>query len=236
MSGLHWFPFYWDEYSSKTMHLTQGQHGAYMLLLRWVYTTGKPIPAKQRYSIAQARLKQEISDTDAILAEFFEEKQGFWHNLKAEEVMAQAQEKHSKFVAAGRAGGLKRSSNALASLNPGPSNNNHNDTTEDISSLREDIGASRPKPRKRVPDDFPAQKDKDWALDLWLKRGRTDLAGGIDDQIAQFRDHHASHGKSMADWPAAWRTWARNALKFNGPGARSAPPPSNWKPLKVVST
>ena len=61
----------------------------------------------------------------------------------------------------------------------------------------EDIGASRPKPRKRVPDDFPAQKDKDWALDPWLKRGRTDLAGGIDDQIA--------HSGTIT--PATERAW-----------------------------
>lgn len=126
MSALHWFPFYWTDYSSKTMHLSQGQHGAYMLLLRWIYTTNTPVPDKQRYSIAQARLKQEITNVDSVLAQFFVQTDGEWHNLKADEVIAGASERREKIVLAGRAGGLKRSSNAKATLKPSPSNYNHN--------------------------------------------------------------------------------------------------------------
>jgi uncharacterized protein YdaU (DUF1376 family) len=40
---LSYYPFYWADYSSKTYNLTQGQHGAYMLLLRHIYSTGKSI-------------------------------------------------------------------------------------------------------------------------------------------------------------------------------------------------
>lgn len=132
MSGLHWFPFYWDDYSTKTMHLTQAQHGAFMLLLRWVYTTGKPIPDKQRYSIAQARLKPELDATDMVLSGFFKENGGFWHNIKAEEVMAEAAEKHRINSIKGRSGGLKRASNAQAGLKPGSSNYN-NSKKEEVS-------------------------------------------------------------------------------------------------------
>lgn len=31
-----------------------------------------------------------------------------------------------------------------------------------------------------------------------------------------FRDYHLAHGSLMASWPAAWRTWCRNQVKFSG--------------------
>ena len=31
----------------------------------------------------------------------------------------------------------------------------------------------------------------------------------------EFRDYHIGKGNLMADWPAAWRTWVRNQIKFN---------------------
>lgn len=35
-------------------------------------------------------------------------------------------------------------------------------------------------------------------------------------EFAAFRDHHKSKGNVFRDWKAAWRTWVRNAVKFNG--------------------
>lgn len=34
------------------------------------------------------------------------------------------------------------------------------------------------------------------------------------DEFAQFCDFHRSRGNAMLDWDAAWRTWCRNAKKF----------------------
>jgi uncharacterized protein YdaU (DUF1376 family) len=118
MTTQPWYPFYWSDYSGKTMHLTQGQHGAYFLLLRWIYTTGKPIPHKARFSIAQARLESERSDAQATLDQFFERRGAFWHNLRAEEIMQAAEDKRQKLIEAGRVGGLKRSSHPQATLKP----------------------------------------------------------------------------------------------------------------------
>lgn len=36
-------------------------------------------------------------------------------------------------------------------------------------------------------------------------------------ETAQFRDHHQAKGSTMSDWPAAWRTWMRNAQKWQTP-------------------
>lgn len=114
MTTRPWYPFYWSDYSGKTMHLSQGQHGAYMLFLRWIYTSGKPIPDKHRLSIAQARLDVERNDAESVLHEFFVKRGDFWHNDRAKEVMKDAENRHSKLVEAGRLGGKHRSSIAQA--------------------------------------------------------------------------------------------------------------------------
>lgn len=33
-------------------------------------------------------------------------------------------------------------------------------------------------------------------------------------EVQKFVNHHIAHGKLMADWNAAWRTWCDNAVKF----------------------
>jgi hypothetical protein len=38
----------------------------------------------------------------------------------------------------------------------------------------------------------------------------SDLQVSIEAQ--KFRDHHVSKGSTMADWPAAWRTWWGNGF------------------------
>lgn len=37
-------------------------------------------------------------------------------------------------------------------------------------------------------------------------------------EFERFRNHHASKGSLMADWPAAWRTWCGRAGEFAGRG------------------
>lgn len=109
-----WYPFYWSDYSGKTFNLTQGQHGAYILLLRHIYTTGEPIPDEQRYSIARAMLEQECQNVDFVLHTYFTENKGKWHHERADEVIAESHAKHEKRVNSGRKGGAAKSSNAVA--------------------------------------------------------------------------------------------------------------------------
>lgn len=126
----HWYPFYWADYSSKTMHLTQGEHGAYFMLLRYIYTTGNPIPYKQRYSIARALLEHEQENVDAVLSEFFDLEGDFYVSDKAMKVIKEQQNKHDARVTAGKLGGISKASNArilpVAKLKQSSSNQNQN--------------------------------------------------------------------------------------------------------------
>jgi len=71
------------------------------------------------------------------------------------------------------------------------------------------------KARAQLPDDFPAQKEKDAARSYWALRKRRDLVNDVEHQAQAFRDHHLGKGTLAADWPATWRTWMANALRFS---------------------
>lgn len=94
-------------------------------------------------------------------------------------------------------------------------------TEEDIEKKESSLAASQPpaKPARKsstpIPDNFPSPEQQDEACVYWDERDRQDLSVAVMDEAAKFRDHHVSHGSRMSDWPAAWRTWFRNAIKFN---------------------
>lgn len=69
-----------------------------------------------------------------------------------------------------------------------------------------------------------SQIQDDWQPDA---AGREFAAnnGVPDSEIGAFVDHHLAHGNTMASWPAAWRTWCRNAVRFGNANGRPAPPP-----------
>ena len=89
---------------------------------------------------------------------------------------------------------------------------------EDTSSLRSDVAKPKRKTRASLPFGFPFQEDLDWARALWLQKGRADLCSLSEEEAAKFRDHHAGKMTMSADWPASWRTWSRNTIKFNNGG------------------
>lgn len=73
---------------------------------------------------------------------------------------------------------------------------------------------ARPKRTKSpIPEICPSEQGEEDAKQFWAVHARFDLL--LDDQAAQFRDHHMKLDTRFADWDAAWRTWYRNALKFN---------------------
>jgi Helix-turn-helix domain len=66
-----------------------------------------------------------------------------------------------------------------------------------------------------VPSSFTVTPQmRDWAKE---HVPRLDLKT----ETENFLDHHRAKGTTFKDWTAAWRTWMRNALKFNISGART---------------
>lgn len=136
---LPFYPFYWADYGSKTLYLTMQQHGAYLLLLRFQYTTGRRIPHELRYSLATGSLEQERADVDFVLGQFFKRKGDEWYSEKAEAVIKEATDRHQAFVNGGKnsrkAPYSQPSQRLPASSKPASSNYNNNN--------KERSGASR---------------------------------------------------------------------------------------------
>lgn len=81
-----------------------------------------------------------------------------------------------------------------------------------------------PKPATRAtsaPDTFPVTA----AMGAWAReRG---ITVNLAMETEQFLDFHRAKGSKFKDWPAAWRTWMRNTLKFAAGGPRSSGTPGN---------
>lgn len=105
-----WMPFYIGDYLRDTRHLSQGQHGAYLLLLAHYYSTGKPLPIdpEANYRIALAIASEERENVDKILKEFFTKKRDGYHNKRADNVIEARNEKRSKLSEIGRKGGMAK--------------------------------------------------------------------------------------------------------------------------------
>lgn len=66
------------------------------------------------------------------------------------------------------------------------------------------------KARKRatpIPEGFPSEAEIRWTLKQYPKLS----AWG---EAESFRDHSLKNGTEWKDWPAAWRSWCRNAVRF----------------------
>lgn len=223
-----WYPFYWSDYSSKTMHLSMGQHGAFMMLLRWIYTTEKPIPNKQRYSIARAMSEQECSDVDAVLDEFFQREGDHWSSPRALEVIEEAQNRHQRRVNAGKKGGEAKSSNAKAIPEHSSTNHNHNhiDNSNELSPPLPPQ-EQRPILFAQFWDLYPRQRrgSKDKALASYkaaIKRGNTEqhIIDGVKTYAAS-SDVTRGFAKGCAAWLNDDGFLNEYSQQVGAPGGRS---------------
>lgn len=63
-----------------------------------------------------------------------------------------------------------------------------------------------------LPEDWSlSEKDREF---FKLRTGADDAAADL--EAERFAAYHQSRGSLMASWPAAWRTWALNIVKFRG--------------------
>ena len=60
---------------------------------------------------------------------------------------------------------------------------------------------------KQFPNGFSFADVRQWTI-------TNKLPANVED-FEQFKDHHLAKGSTFKDWQAAWRTWARNAKKWD---------------------
>jgi len=99
-----WMPFHIGDYLKDTQHLTRDQHGAYFLLLLAYWSNGGPIRADDKALAAIAKATPpEWRRLRPVMASFFSERDGYWHQKRADAELAKA----TKFVEAKAAAGKR---------------------------------------------------------------------------------------------------------------------------------
>jgi len=207
---LPYYPFFWADYSSKTFDLTMEQHGAYILLLRYIYTTGKPIPHEERFSITKAKLKLSQKNTAIILEKFFVRDGNFWKNTRCEEIIKEQNSRHLERVSSGRKGAIakakknknKGSSSAKAQLKLRSSNHNQ---IIDINNKKKKIL----KEKEKTKFVKPTLED--------IKKYCIQRKNKVNPQ--KFFNNYEAKGWKMGktnivDWKAAVHTWENNNNLF----------------------
>lgn len=73
MAGINFYKRYMGDYGRDTADLSQGEHGAYNLLMDWYYSTGGPIPADERsvFMVARAFTPEEQENARRVVARYF---------------------------------------------------------------------------------------------------------------------------------------------------------------------
>jgi len=114
----HWTPFYTGDYLRDTRHLSQGEHGAYLLLLAHYWETGQPLPLDEKvlFRIGSAHTRKEKDNILTILSQFFEKKVDGYHNKKSDEIIEARMAKKQVLSENGRKGG-QANAKAIAEAN-----------------------------------------------------------------------------------------------------------------------
>jgi len=148
---LPYYPFYWGDYSAKTFNLTQGQHGAYMLLLRYIYVEEHLIPDGSKYVIGGGYDDESRANIDFILAKYFLKKNGKWKNERACEIIIKQQELHQAHVSKGKKGGRPHKPELNLNLSS------------------DKVGPKQPEPEPNIVEELSSARDVSIALEKRLR-------------------------------------------------------------------
>lgn len=87
---MNYYSFHIGDYLTQTAHLSLIEHGAYRRLLDVYYSTEQPLPVDPRaiHRLVMARSKEEKDAVDAVLSEFFEQRDDGWHQHRADHEIA----------------------------------------------------------------------------------------------------------------------------------------------------
>lgn len=106
MNFYHRYP---GDYSRDTQDLSLAEHGAYALLLDFVYGTESVLPANPvgLYRVCRAFTEDEQRAVDEVVRRFFVLRDDGYHNPRAEEEILLAQQRIASAQANGRKGGRR---------------------------------------------------------------------------------------------------------------------------------
>lgn len=103
---MNHYPHHLGDYLKDTFGLTQGEHGAYLLLMFAAYSSESGIDPEEVYAITKAASPLERKNTDRVLAKYWTLAQdGLYHQRRIDEEVADYQAKAAHNRRVGMSGG-----------------------------------------------------------------------------------------------------------------------------------
>jgi len=110
---VNYYPHHIGDYAKDTRALTQGEHGAYRLLIDEAYSSENGIDADEIYAISCAHTATERRNTDRVLAKFFTLKDGRYYQKRIDKEVETYREKSAKASASAMRRWSKGNANAM---------------------------------------------------------------------------------------------------------------------------
>lgn len=239
-------PFYmkmlWGDYTKATGHLGATEHGAYLMLQKHYWCSGRPLPDDDRvlWRIATCDSVDHWMSMRPTIAAFFEVADGHWRHIELEKLMQETistinkNSKRSRDAARVRWERERQRKEAMLEhvpeqcLSNASQSQSHSQSQSDNNQRECDAPqgvAPRARGSRLSPDWKPTDADIEYATKLGLN---------VATISEKFRDHWlaATGAKAVKlDWSAAWRIWCRNEIEFASrrPGGATPPPGSRPK-------
>lgn len=206
MSAPVWMPFYVRDFVADTIHLTDRQQGAYILLIchYWLHG-GLPNDDAQLCLISRQANVDDWLTIKAPIAALF---RPVWRHKRIDEELSKASVLAERRRKAGQIGGRKSSSNRQAIVEQSSSYHSHIHKKKEDGSLRSPSKKEAGSRGTRIPADW--QPDLAEALRLGLTLQEASRQADV------FRDYwrgKAGEAGIKLDWPATWRNWCRRAAE-----------------------
>lgn len=100
---MNYYERHIGDYLKDTTHLSLLEHGVYTRLLDLYYTKEAPIARDQAARLIGARSTEELQALNAVLTEFFEDREGSLHQRRCDVEIAKFKDKQSKAKASANA-------------------------------------------------------------------------------------------------------------------------------------
>lgn len=227
VDGVNYYEHHLGDWAAATGHLTWDEDMAYTRLLRAYYHTERAIPDGQQYRLAKATTPAQRKAVDTVLAEFFDLRDGAYHQKRADAEIDRYRDKQAKAKRSaemrwsGQQSQSERNADALTNAMRTHSEGNAHQTpdTRQLRSKATSFVASKPRPAKKAPPDL--------ALSDELKAWAAENAPSVDAaaELEKLKDH--TFATARTDWPATVRNWLRKAQEDAQAKAQRGRPAAN---------
>lgn len=219
---MNYYKRHIGDYAKKAGHLSPLEHGVYTLLLDAYYDREQAPTKAEAIRITRCRSTEEIAALEAVLGDFFVEREGRYTQRRVEEEFAKAEVQARANSENGKQGGRPRKPKGDIRETERKANESESVFPENQSDIEINPNplihqSTNPQTQKKVlASPVGSRLPTDWTLPAdwkaWALQERPEVSA--EQEAAKFADYWqaiAGAKGRKADWQATWRNWIRNS-------------------------